>query len=245
MMDLLADPTVWASFLTLTLMEIVLGIDNVVFVSIIANRLPEHQRAMGRTIGLAGALVMRIALLFAITWVIGLTAVAFTAFGAELSWRDLILMAGGAFLLAKATLEIHKSVEGDEEDQGPKAAISAGFTSVILQIMALDMVFSVDSILTAIGMVEHIEVMIAAVIVSIIVMMAAAGVISEFIHKHPTAKMLALSFLMLIGVALVADGLNFHIPRGYLYAAIGFAVAVEALNQLARRNRRKDQTLKT
>lgn len=238
-MDLLADPTVWASFLTLTLMEIVLGIDNVIFVSIVANRLPEHQRAMGRTVGLAGALVMRIGLLFAITWLIGLTAIAFTIMGQEISWRDMILLAGGLFLLTKATLEIHKAVEGDEEDQGPGKIAGAGLGLVIAQIMALDMVFSVDSILTAIGMVDHVEVMIAAVIVSIAVMMAAAAPIADFIHKHPTSKMLALSFLMLIGVALVADGLNFHIPRGYLYAAIGFSVAVEALNQLARRNRRK------
>lgn len=238
-MDLLMDPTVWASFLTLTLMEIVLGIDNIIFVSIVANRLPEHQRALGRTVGLAGALVMRIGLLFAITWLIGLTAIAFTVLGQEISWRDMILMAGGLFLLTKATLEIHKAVEGDKEDQGPGKIAGAGLGLVIAQIMALDMVFSVDSILTAIGMVDHVEVMVAAVIVSIAVMMAAAAPIADFIHKHPTSKMLALSFLMLIGVALVADGLNFHIPRGYLYAAIGFSVLVEALNQLARRNRRK------
>lgn len=241
-MDLLADPTVWASFLTLTLMEIVLGIDNVIFVSIVANRLPEHQRAMGRTVGLAGALVMRIGLLFAITWLIGLTAIAFTVMGQEISWRDMILMAGGLFLLTKATLEIHKAVEGDEEDQGPGKIAGAGLGLVIAQIMALDMVFSVDSILTAIGMVDHVEVMIAAVVVSIAVMMAAAAPIADFIHRHPTSKMLALSFLMLIGVALIADGLNFHIPRGYLYAAIGFSVLVEALNQLARRNRAKAKT---
>lgn len=235
-MDLLTDPTVWASFLTLTLMEIVLGIDNIIFVSIVANRLPEHQRAMGRTVGLAGALVMRIGLLFAITWLIGLTAVAFSVLGQEVSWRDMILIAGGLFLLAKATLEIHKAVEGDEADKGPGNIAGAGLGLVIAQIMALDMVFSVDSILTAIGMVDHVEVMIAAVIVSIAVMMAAAAPIADFIHKHPTSKMLALSFLMLIGVALIADGLHFHIPRGYLYAAIGFSVVVEALNQLARRN---------
>lgn len=241
-MDLLADPTVWASFLTLTLMEIVLGIDNVIFVSIVANRLPEHQRAMGRTVGLAGALVMRIGLLFAITWLIGLTAIAFTVMGQEISWRDMILMAGGLFLLTKATLEIHKAVEGDEEDQGPGKIAGAGLGLVIAQIMALDMVFSVDSILTAIGMVDHVEVMIAAVVVSIAVMMAAAAPIADFIHRHPTSKMLALSFLMLIGVALIADGLNFHIPRGYLYAAIGFSVLVEALNQLARRNRHNAKT---
>jgi predicted tellurium resistance membrane protein TerC len=241
-MDLLLDPAIWASFLTLTLMEIVLGIDNVIFVSIIANRLPEHQRALGRTIGLAGALVMRIALLFVITWVIGLTAVAFSVLGQDVSWRDIILMLGGVFLLAKATLEIHKAVEGEEEDHGPGAVVAAGFGLVVAQIMALDLVFSIDSILTAVGMVEHVEVMIAAVIISIGVMMAAAGPISTFIQRHPTAKMLALSFLMLIGVALVADGLHFHIPRGYLYAAIGFSVAVEALNQLARRNRRKAES---
>lgn len=238
-MDLLLDPAIWASFLTLTLMEIVLGIDNVIFVSILANRLPESQRPLGRTVGLAGALVMRIALLFAITWLIGLTAAAFSVMGHDVSWRDLILMAGGVFLLTKATLEIHKAVEGEEEELSAGTAAVAGFGVVVAQIMALDLVFSVDSILTAVGMVEHVEVMIAAVIISIAVMMAAAGPIADFIHRHPTAKMLALSFLMLIGVALVADGLHFHIPRGYLYAAIGFSVLVEALNQMARRKRRK------
>lgn len=238
-MTLLLDPTIWASFLTLTLMEIVLGIDNVIFVSIIANKLPERQRALGRTIGLAGALVMRIALLFAITWLIGLTALAFQVFDHPVSWRDLILMAGGAFLIAKATLEIHKSVEGEAEETAVDAgSVAAGFGVVIAQIMALDLVFSVDSILTAVGMVEHVEVMVAAVVVSIVVMMAAAAPIADFIHKHPTSKMLALAFLLMIGVALVADGLRFHIPRGYLYAAISFSVLVEALNLLARRRRR-------
>jgi len=237
-MDLLLDPTIWASFLTLTLMEIVLGIDNVIFVSIVANKLPEAQRALGRTIGLAGALVMRIGLLFAITWLIGLTAVAFSAFGHEVSWRDIILFAGGLFLLTKATLEIHNTVEGDEHETA-QTAVAAGFGVVVAQIMALDLVFSVDSILTAIGMVEHVEVMVAAVVVSIGVMMAAAGPIAAFIHQHPTAKMLALSFLLLIGIALIADSAGFHIPRGYLYAAIGFSVVVEFLNQLARRNRKK------
>jgi len=237
-MDLLLDPTIWASFLTLTLMEIVLGIDNVIFVSIVANKLPEAQRALGRTIGLAGALVMRIGLLFAITWLIGLTAVAFSAFGHEVSWRDIILFAGGLFLLTKATLEIHNTVEGEEHETA-QTAVAAGFGVVVAQIMALDLVFSVDSILTAIGMVEHVEVMVAAVVVSIGVMMAAAGPIAAFIHQHPTAKMLALSFLLLIGIALIADSAGFHIPRGYLYAAIGFSVVVEFLNQLARRNRKK------
>jgi predicted tellurium resistance membrane protein TerC len=235
------EPTIWVSFLTLTLMEIVLGIDNVIFVSIIANKLPEERRAFGRTVGLAGALVMRIGLLFGITWLIGLTASAFNVFGHDVSWRDIILFAGGAFLLTKATLEIHNMVEG--EDHGPSGGASAaaqvGMMAVIAQIMALDLVFSVDSILTAIGMVEHVEVMIAAVIVSICVMMAAAGPIANFIHKHPTAKMLALSFLMLIGVALVADAMQFHIDRGYLYAAIGFSVLVEILNQFVRRQRAK------
>lgn len=244
-MDLLLEPTIWASFLTLTLMEIVLGIDNVIFVSIIANKLPEERRALGRTIGLAGALIMRIGLLFAITWLIGLTAVAFEVFGHPVSWRDMILFAGGGFLMAKATLEIHNVVEG--EGHGPEgaskagAAVTVGFGAIVAQIIALDLVFSVDSILTAVGMVEHVEVMVAAVIVSIGVMMAASGPIAGFIHKHPTAKMLALSFLLLIGVALIADALSFHIPRGYLYAAIGFSVLVEALNQLARRKRAASQ----
>lgn len=239
-MDFLLDPTIWASFLTLTLMEVVLGIDNVIFVSIVANRLPEERRALGRMIGLTGALVMRIALLFALTWLIGLTAVAFEVFGHAVSWRDIILMAGGLFLLVKATLEIHETVEG--EDHGPggvTGAAVAGMASVIAQIMALDLVFSVDSILTAIGMVDEVGVMVAAVVVSIAVMMVASRPIADFIHEHPTAKMLALSFLLLIGVALVADALQFHIPRGYLYAAIGFSVGVEALNQLARRKRRR------
>ncbi|NQW10358.1 MAG: TerC family protein [Alphaproteobacteria bacterium] len=238
-MDLLFEPTIWASFLTLTLMEIVLGIDNVIFVSIIAEKLPERKRALGRTIGLGGALVLRIGLLFAITWVIGLTAVAFQVFDHAFSWRDLILMAGGAFLIAKATLEIHKSVEVEvESGTGAVNPVVAGFGLVIAQIMALDLVFSVDSILTAVGMVEHVEVMIAAVVTSIGVMIVAAGPIAGFIRKHPTSKMLALAFLLMIGVALVADGLQFHIPRGYLYAAISFSVLVEALNQLARRRRR-------
>ncbi|EDP66466.1 Integral membrane protein TerC [alpha proteobacterium BAL199] len=239
-MDFLLDPHIWASFLTLTLMEIVLGIDNVIFVSIVANRLPPERRAMGRTIGLSGALVMRVALLFALTWLIGLTAVAFEVLGHAVSWRDIILMAGGVFLLVKATLEIHNTVEG--EDHGPDGsagAAVAGFGVVIAQIMALDLVFSVDSILTAIGMVDDVGVMIAAVVVSIGAMMLASKPIADFIQNHPTAKMLALSFLLLIGVALVADALQFHIPRGYLYAAIGFSVAVEALNQVARRNKRR------
>ena len=233
------EPTIWASFLTLTLMEIVLGIDNVIFVSIVANKLPEERQAFGRTVGLAGALVMRIALLFGITWLIGLTAVAFTVFDHGVSWRDVILFAGGGFLLTKATLEIHNMVEGGEHGPSGVASgvVQVGMLSVIAQIMALDLVFSVDSILTAIGMVEHVEVMIAAVIVSIGVMMAASGPIAGFIHKHPTAKMLALSFLMLIGVALVADAMQFHIERGYLYAAIGFSVLVEILNQFVRRKR--------
>lgn len=238
-MDFLLDPHIWASFLTLTLMEIVLGIDNVIFVSIVANRLPAERRALGRTIGLAGALVMRVALLFALTWLIGLTAVAFEAFGQAVSWRDIILMSGGVFLLIKATLEIHNTVEGAQHGpDGPVGAAVAGLGIVIAQIIALDLVFSVDSILTAIGMVDDVRVMIAAVVVSIGAMMLASKTIADFIHKHPTAKMLALAFLLLIGVALVADALQFHIPRGYLYAAIGFSVAVEALNQVARRKTR-------
>lgn len=238
-MELLSDPRIWASFLTLTLMEIVLGIDNVIFVSIVANKLPEHRRALGRSIGLVGALVARIGLLFGITWLIGLTAVAFTAFDHAVSWRDIILFAGGVFLLTKATLEIHNAVEGEGHDApGGAGAATAGMGLIVAQIIALDLVFSVDSILTAIGMVDDVEVMVAAVVVSIGVMLVAAGPIADFIHRHPTAKMLALSFLMLIGVALVADAMRFHIDRGYLYAAIGFSAAVEVLNQLARRRRR-------
>lgn len=239
MIELLYDPAVWASFVTLTVMEIVLGIDNIVFISVIVNRLPAEQAERARKIGLALALIFRIVLLMFLTWIIGLKAELFTAFGHPFSWRDIILIAGGVFLIYKGTSEIHEEIEGEteEEEAGRKATYS--FAGIIGQIIIIDMVFSVDSIITAIGMAEHVEVMIAAVVVAIAVMYLASGVIASFIRRHPTTKMLALSFLLLIGVSLVADGLGFHIPRGYIYAAMGFSVLVEAVNILAGRKRKK------
>lgn len=233
----LSDPDIWASLLTLTALEIVLGIDNVIFISVVAGRLPEAQQARARAIGLGLALILRIALLAGMTWIIGLTAPLFEVLGRAVSWRDVILIAGGLFLLAKATVEIHHSVEGEEEAQG--IAGRAGFAMVIGQIILLDVVFSLDSIITAVGMTRVLPVMITAIVIAVAVMFFAAGPVSAFVLRHPTTKMLALSFLLLIGIALVADGLQFHIPRGYLYFAISFSVLVEALNLAAARRRKR------
>ena len=220
-------------------MEIVLGIDNIVFISVIINKLPPEQAERARRIGLALALIFRIVLLMFLAWIIGLKAEVFSLFGHAFSWRDLILLAGGIFLVYKATAEIHEEFEGEtEEDEADRLSVTT-FANIIGQIIVIDLVFSVDSIVTAIGMAEHVEVMIAAVIVAVAVMYVASGTISDFIKRHPTTKMLALSFLLLIGVSLVADGMGFHIPRGYIYAAIGFSVMVEAINILAGRNRKK------
>ena len=238
MIDWLLDPTIWASLVALTAMEIVLGIDNVVFISVIVARLPPRQREQIRKIGLALALLFRVMMLFAITWLIGLTAPVFSIFEHQVSWRDLILIAGGLFLLAKATREIHESIEDDELD-GLTRDVAGGFWSFILQIAIIDLVFSIDSIITAIGMVDKVEVMIAAVVISMFVMYLASGAVADFIERHPTTRMLALSFLFLIGAALVADGLAFHIPRGYIYFAMGFAAMVETMNVWAQRRRRK------
>lgn len=237
-MELLADPNAWASLLTLTLMEVVLGIDNVIFISVLVGRLPEDQQDRGRVLGMAGALITRIILLMGIVWLTRMTAPVFELFEQSFSWRDIILIAGGGFLLAKATSEIHHTLEGGDETKtvGAKAA----FAAVIVQIMMLDIVFSLDSVLTAIGMAEHIEIMVTAVVIAMGVMLWASGPISAFIKRHPTTKMLALAFLLLIGVALVADGLGEHIPRGYLYSAIAFSVGVEVLNlAVSRRRQRK------
>jgi predicted tellurium resistance membrane protein TerC len=234
-MELLADPAAWASLLTLTVMEIVLGIDNIVFISVLVSRLPEPAATRARQLGLALALVFRIVLLLMISWLIGLTAPLFTVFDHGVSWRDIILMAGGLFLIVKGTLEIHKGIEGDGE--GGKSAKDGVFVAVIMQIVVIDAVFSVDSIITAIGMAEHIEIMIAAVTIAMAVMYAASGPIARFVHHHPTTKMLALAFLLLIGVALVADAIGFHIPRGYIYFAMAFSAGVEVVNILAKRNR--------
>ena len=234
-MELLTNPDVWASLATLTILEIVLGIDNVIFIALLVQRLPVEQQARARVLGLGGALIMRVLLLFAIVWLTRLTKPLFDLAGNTFSWRDLILIGGGVFLVVNATIEIHHSIEGHVEER--KVGAAAAFGLIIAQIMALDLVFSLDSVLTAIGMAEHIEVMIAAVVISIGVMLFAAGPISDFIHKHPTTKMLALSFLLMIGMALIADGFGAHLPRGYIYAAIGFSVLVEVLNLAVQKRR--------
>ena len=236
MLDLFTDPAVWASFLTLTILEIVLGVDNVIFISIAANRLPEHQRRLGRTVGLAGALLLRIGLLFSIAWIISLEEPIFALFDHPFSWRDLILLAGGLFLLWKASTEIFDEVEGIHEETQPKAA---SFFSVILQIMILDLVFSLDSVITAVGIADHLEVMVAAVVIAILIMMVAAEPIANFVNTHPSTKMLALAFLVMVGMALMADGFGVHVERGFIYAAMVFAGGVEALNLLRARKRRK------
>ena len=236
MIALLSDPNAWAALATLTAMEIVLGIDNVVFISILVSGLPEHRARIARQVGLALALVFRILFLFTLTWLMGLTSTLFVVFGEAVNWRDLILIAGGLFLLVKGTMEIHTGIEGD--DHSASASASAAFAVIVAQIIVIDLVFSVDSIVTAIGMAQHIEIMVAAVMIAVAVMYLASGPVSEFIKEHPTTKMLALSFLLLIGVALIADGAGFHIPRGYIYFAMAFSAGVETINVLARRNRR-------
>lgn len=236
MLDLLSSPEIWASFLTLAALEIVLGIDNVIFLSIASGKLPKEQQAKARRIGLFLALAMRIGLLLSITWVASLTQPAFTLFGFEASWRDLVLGLGGLFLLYKGTVEVHAMMEGRHDEH---SAAKASFASVITQIVILDLVFSLDSVITAVGMTNQVEVMIAAVVVAILVMLFAAETIAGFVNRHPTVKMLALNFLLLIGVALIADGLHFHIPREYIYFAIAFSAAVEAMNLLAARSRAK------
>ena len=236
MLELLMDPHAWAALVTLTVLEIVLGIDNLVFISVLVSRLDEPYATRARQIGLALALVFRILLLFTITALMGLTEPVFTIFGNELSWRDIILIAGGLFLLAKATHEVHAEIEGDEEEQTRSAGASA-FWIVVAQVVAIDLVFSIDSILTAIGMSRDLPVMVTAVLIAVIVMYVASKPTSDFISRHPTTKMLALSFLMLIGVALIADGFGVHIPRGYIYFAMAFAGLTEFFNVLASRTR--------
>ena len=227
-MEWISDPQIWIAFLTLSVLELVLGIDNVIFISILSGKLPEKDQKKARLIGLALALLMRVGLLFSLTWVMGLIDPLFTIWGQSVSGRDLILLIGGLFLLAKSTHEIHGSLEGMEGEGSKK--VYAGFTGVIIQIMLLDIVFSLDSVITAVGMVSNIWVMIAAVVVSIIAMMLFAGSIGAFVQRHPTIKMLALSFLLLIGTTLIAEGLHFHIPKGYVYFAMAFSVFVEMLN---------------
>lgn len=227
-MDWLADPQAWIALLTLTALEIVLGIDNIIFISILAAKLPESEQPKARTIGLMLAMITRVGLLFSLSWIMRLTAPIVTILSNEISGRDVILLAGGLFLLAKSTHEIHEKLEGEEGHSSAKAA--ASFTSVIIQILLLDIVFSLDSVITAVGMVDRISVMIIAVIIAVIFMIFFAGAISDFVHRHPTVKMLALSFLLLIGVTLVAEGLDQHFPKGYIYFAMAFSVFVEMLN---------------
>jgi len=238
MMQLLTSAEAWAALLTLTALEIVLGIDNVIFLSVIVARIPEPQASHARRIGLSLELVFRILLLTFLVWLIGLTRDVFVVSGMGFSWRDLILIGGGLFLIAKATHEIHSEVEGDDEEAGLSGGAGAFFW-VIAQIVVIDLVFSLDSIITAIGMASELAIMIAAVVIACIVMYASSGPVARFVAEHPTTKMLALAFLVLIGVALVADGFEFHIPRGYIYFAIAFSVAVEFFNVLAKRNRKK------
>jgi predicted tellurium resistance membrane protein TerC len=235
---LLADPHAWAALITLTVLEIVLGIDNLVFISVLTSRLDEEKARRARQIGLSLAFIFRVVMLAGLTWLMGLTAPLITVFGMAVSWRDIILIGGGLFLIAKATHEIHSEVEAREED-AEVVSTKQAFAWIVGQLVVVDLVFSLDSIITAIGMAEDLEVMIAAVVIAMIVMYAAAGPVGAFISDHPTTKMLALAFLVLIGMALVADGFEFHIPRGYIYFAMAFAGAVEAFNVMARRNRQR------
>lgn len=232
MLELLTDPHAWAAFATLTALEIVLGVDNVIFISILAGKLPAEQRGRARRLGLAAALVSRLLLLAALAWIAKLTTPLFTIGPNGFSGRDLVLLAGGLFLIYKAVHEIHEKLEGSE---GHKAAqAGASFVSVIAQIMVIDIVFSLDSIITAVGMAEHLAVMVAAVVAAVGVMMLFANAIGDFVERHPTVKMLALAFLLLIGTALIADGFGVHIPKGYIYSAMAFAVIVEGLNLKAK-----------
>jgi predicted tellurium resistance membrane protein TerC len=235
-MEWITSPEAWIALTTLTFLEIVLGVDNIIFISILVGRLPKEQRQRGRVLGLAFAMGTRILLLLLLTWIMRLQAVLFSVRDVEISGRDLILIGGGLFLLAKATLEIHDSLEGEEHQEG-QAPKHSGFLSVIIQIGLIDIVFSLDSVITAVGLVDQLAVMIIAIVIAVGVMMFAAGAIGRFVDDHPTIKMLALSFLVLIGVALIGEGVDVHIPKGYIYFAMAFSVVVEMLNLRVRRGR--------
>ena len=241
-MEWLLDPQAWLALVTLTVLEIVLGIDNIIFITILCGRLPDHQRARARTIGLALAMFTRIALLLSLAWMMTLTEPLFTL-GKPISTRDLILIAGGLFLLWKSVHEIHNALEG-EEGQGDMRAAAASFGSVIVQIAIIDIVFSLDSVITAVGMVDEVPIMVIAIVIAVGVMLFAAGPIGEFVDRHPTIKMLALSFLILVGVALIGEGWDLHIPKGYIYFAMAFSVAVEMLNIRMRKVRQRPVSLR-
>jgi len=239
---LAAQPEAWAALVTLIVMEVVLGIDNLVFISILTNKLPAERRQFARRVGLGLALVLRLVLLGAVAWIVQLTEPVFTAFGHGFSWKDIILIAGGLFLVWKATKEIHHNVDPEEEaGEIVGGAVKTGFAAAIFQILLLDLVFSVDSIITAVGMTDHLPIMIIAVVVAVTLMLIAAGPLARFIEANPTIVMLALAFLLMIGMTLIADGLGFHVPKGYIYAAMAFSGLVEALNMLARRKRMRDR----
>jgi predicted tellurium resistance membrane protein TerC len=239
MIGLWTSPEAWAALLTLTALEIVLGIDNVIFLSVMVSRIPQAQAKRARQIGLALALVFRILLLSLLVWLIGLTQDVFAVAGIGFSWRDIILIGGGLFLIAKATHEIHTEVEAGDEGESETPSKAGAFAWVIVQIIIIDLVFSLDSIITAIGMAQELQIMVAAVVIACFIMYVSSGPVAKFVAEHPTTKMLALAFLVLIGVALVADGFKFHIPRGYIYFAIAFSALVELFNVLAKANRKK------
>jgi len=231
-MDMLGNPQVWIGFLTLAGLEIVLGIDNIVFISILVGKLPAAKQPLAYRLGLGLALISRILLLLSLSWVIGLTRPLFTLLGREFAGRDLVLLAGGLFLIAKSTMEIHEKLEGQEGSRSSR--VTPSFGAILVQIMLLDVIFSLDSVITAVGMVSHVEVMIAAVVVAVLIMMLFAKAIGDFVHRHPSVKMLALAFLLMIGVMLMADGLGHHVPKGYIYFAMAFSLFVELLNLKAK-----------
>jgi len=242
---LMQDPTAWIALVTLIVMEVVLGIDNLIFISILTNKLPPENRESARRIGIGLALVMRLALLGTVAWIVQLTTPVFTAFGHGYSWKDMILIAGGLFLVWKATKEIHHSVDPqDHEEDFIATTATTGFAAAIGQILLLDLVFSVDSIITAVGMTPHLPIMVVAVIVAVTVMLVASGPLARFIEKNPTIVMLALGFLLMIGTTLIAEGAGFHVPKGYIYAAMAFSALVEVLNMLSRRKRQRDKAAK-
>ncbi|MCF3639713.1 TerC family protein [Rhizobium sp. TRM95111] len=240
---LVQDPAAWVALVTLIVMEVVLGIDNLIFISILTNKLPPEHRVSARRVGIGLALVMRLALLGTVAWIVQLTTPIFEAFGHGFSWKDLILIAGGLFLVWKATKEIHHSVDPEDHDEDFIASsVTTTFTSAIGQILLLDLVFSIDSIITAVGMTPHLPIMVVAVLVAVTVMLLAATPLANFIEKNPTIVMLALGFLLMIGTTLIAEGMGFHVPKGYIYAAMAFSALVELLNMLSRRARRKTKT---